>query len=39
MLKIDKQNDQFLEHLIIEGVFIISSNFPGEEKGRGQISQ
>lgn len=33
MLKIYKQNDQFLEYLIIEGVFIISTKFPREDKG------
>lgn len=33
MLKIVKQNYQFLEHLIIEDVFIISINFPREDKG------
>lgn len=39
MLKIDKQNYQFLEHLNIECVLIISTNFPKKIKGRGQIPQ
>lgn len=33
MFKIVKQNHQFLGHLIIEGVFIISTDFPREDKG------
>ena len=38
MLKNRKKNGQFLEHLIIKYVFIISTDFPREEKGQRTVS-
>lgn len=38
MLKIEKKNGQFLEHCIIKYVFIISTDFPREEKGQRTVS-